>query len=94
MTTYSPTLQPIDRDLYKLVQQGLLEKIAAGLYYKPQTSRYGDLPPNDEALVKAFLREDSFLLFSWNEYNALGLGLTQLYNVLLYIIASVTVFSS
>lgn len=70
----------IDRDLLRLVQKGLLEKVAAGLYYKPRTSRYGDLPPKDELLVKAFLRDDQFLLFSWNEYNALGLGLTQLYN--------------
>lgn len=70
----------IDRDLIRLVQEGLLEKIAAGLYYKPRTSRYGNLPPEDRLLVKAFLRDDQFLLFSWNEYNTLGLGLTQLYN--------------
>ncbi len=36
--------------------------------------------PNDDDLVKVFLRDDQYLLFSWNDYNALGLGLTQLYN--------------
>lgn len=70
----------IDRDLMRLVQNGLLEKVAAGLYYKPQASRFGVLPPKDKPLIKAFLRDDQFLLFSWNEYNTLGLGLTQLYN--------------
>ncbi len=70
----------VDRDLIKLVKQGLLEKLAAGLYYAPKQSRFGQLPPNDKKLVQAFLRDDQFLLYSWNEYNSLGLGLTQLYN--------------
>jgi len=70
----------IDRDLASLVNEGLLEKIAPGLYYKPRLSRFGALPPNDKDLVKAFLRDDFFLIYSWNDYNALGLGLTQLYN--------------
>lgn len=70
----------IDRDLMRLVQEGLLEKIAAGLYYSQQASRFGHLPPNDFSLIKAFLRDNDFLVLSWNEYNTLGLGLTQLYN--------------
>lgn len=37
------------------------------------------MPPSDEALVKAFLKK-KFLMYSWNDYNKLGLGLTQLYN--------------
>ena len=70
----------VDRDLMGLVQQGILEKIGAGLYYRPANSRFGALPPNDEALVERFLKDKNFLLYSWNQYNALGLGLTQLYN--------------
>lgn len=70
----------IDRDLANLVEKGLLEKVAQGLYYKPQTSRFGTLPPDNNALVKSFLRDDYFLIYSWNDYNKLGLGLTQLYN--------------
>lgn len=69
-----------DRDLLSLVNQGLLEKVGAGLYYKPKKSRFGTLPPQDKALVKTFLKDSRFLIFSWNEYNSLGLGLTQLYN--------------
>jgi Family of unknown function (DUF6088) len=70
----------IDRDLATLADKGVLKKIAAGIYYKPASSRFGVLPPEDEDLVQCFLRDDIFLVFSWNQYNALGLGLTQLYN--------------
>ncbi|MCC2624905.1 MAG: hypothetical protein K0R14_778 [Burkholderiales bacterium] len=70
----------VDRDLMKLVQQGAVEKIAAGLYYKPAKTRFGALPPNDKELVKCFLSDNRFLLYSWNQYNTLGLGLTQIYN--------------
>jgi len=70
----------IDRDLAALVDSGTVVKIAAGIYYKPVLLPFGILPPNDNDLVKSFLRNDPFLLYSWNQYNALGLGLTQLYN--------------
>lgn len=76
----SPYSTAIDRDLAHLALGGVLEKVAPGLYYAPKTSRFGQLPPDDKVLVEAFLREDDFLLLSWNEYNTLGLGLTQLYN--------------
>lgn len=70
----------VDRDLYQLSTQGVLEKVAPGLYYAPKKSRFGTLPPNENALIKAFLRSNQFLLLSWNAYNSLGLGLTQVYN--------------
>src|SRR3990167_5161285 len=70
----------VDRDLYQLSTQGVLEKVAPGLYYAPKVSRFGILPPNENALIKAFLRSNQFLLLSWNAYNSLGLGLTQVYN--------------
>jgi hypothetical protein len=70
----------IDRDLGRLVTTGKLKKLSGGLYYKPMLSSFGPLPPKDSELVKCFLRDNSFLLYSWHQYNALGLGLTQLYN--------------
>lgn len=70
----------IDRDLATLLNRGVLEKLSPGVYYKPAHSRYGLLPSKDEELVRCFLRDDLFLLYSWNQYNSLGLGLTQLYN--------------
>ena len=70
----------VDRDLEILVRDGRIEKVAAGIYYKPQHSKYGTLPPDDDDLIKTFLRDDQYLMLSWNAYNSLGLGLTQLYN--------------
>ncbi|MCF6764381.1 DUF6088 family protein [Thiotrichales bacterium 19S3-7] len=69
----------LDRDLKTLVKEKKLKKPATGLYYKPRKSRFGLLPPTDDALVKSFLHKP-FLMYSWNDYNKLGLGLTQLYN--------------
>lgn len=74
-----PYSNNLDRDLNILVDQKKLKKPAPGLYYKPKTSRFGLLPPSDEVLVKAFLKRP-FLIYSWNDYNTLGLGFTQLYN--------------
>lgn len=70
----------VDRDLMILIQQGLLQKVLPGVYYVPTKSRFGVLPPDPRLLVKAFLRDNQFLLFSPDAYNALGLGLTQTYN--------------
>ncbi len=75
-----PYSTAIDRTLKHQTQKGVLEKVGAGLYYYPQKSRFGLLSPNTMELVRAFLKEDHFLLLSWNHYNTLGLGLTQLYN--------------
>jgi hypothetical protein len=71
----------VDRDLAKLVEDGTLTKVSRGLYEFPKMSRFGVLPPQPEKLVKAFLKDDDFLLTSPNDYNALGMGTTQLYNV-------------
>lgn len=77
LTLYS---NAVDRDLANLVARGTLEKVAPGLYYAPKNSRFGTLPPDDKKLLRAFLRDDNFLSLNWDQYNALGLGLTQLYN--------------
>ncbi len=75
-----PYSTAIDRTLHQQSEKGSLEKVGPGLYYCPKKSRFGTLAPNPRILVQAFLKGDTFLLFSRNEYNALGLGLTQLYN--------------
>lgn len=70
----------IDRDLAQLVSEGRLQKLSQGLYYVPKLSRFGVLPPADDALVRAFLGEPQYLMFSPASYHALGLGTTQLSN--------------
>jgi hypothetical protein len=75
-----PFSKALDRDLAVLIKNGSLQKLAGGLYYKPAMSLYGLLPPADQDLVRCFLGDNHFLLYSWNQYNSLGLGLSQLYN--------------
>jgi len=70
----------VDRHLQELVSAGRLIKLARGLYYAPRESAFGVVPPADEELVAAFLKDRDFLLFSPSAYNAAGLGTTQLYN--------------
>jgi hypothetical protein len=70
----------VDRHLKQLVDAGDLEKLAQGLYYVPKSSAFGRVPPKDDELVEAFLKDENFLLLSPNSYNSLGLGTTQLYN--------------
>ncbi len=74
------TSNAVDRHLRQLQDNGRIKKLSQGLYYVPRKSAYGALPPEDTALVAAFLRDDDFLLLSPTSYNSLELGTTQLYN--------------
>lgn len=70
----------VDRHLEALVEDGILQKLSQGLYYFPEESAFGNTPPEEETLIKSFLKDDRFLLTSLNAYNSLGVGTTQLYN--------------
>lgn len=71
----------VDRHLAQLVADKTLVKLRQGVYLYPKQSRFGTLPASAEKLVRAFLKDDDFLLTSPNDYNALGVGTTQLYNL-------------
>lgn len=70
----------VDRHLEELLREGFLEKLSQGLYYVPKNSVFGKVPPDEDVLVRGFLKDNRFLLVSPNFYNALGVGTTQLYN--------------
>ncbi|MGC4102336.1 DUF6088 family protein [Ferruginibacter sp.] len=70
----------VDRHLAALVKDGTLEKMSQGVYYFPKQSAFGNTPPEEETLVRSFLKDDRFLVTSPNVYNSLGVGTTQLYN--------------
>ena len=70
----------VDRDISELMRSGNLKKLARGLYHVPKKSRFGTLPPDDSQLVRAFLKDSDFLVFSPSTYNTLGVGTTQLYD--------------
>jgi hypothetical protein len=70
----------IDRHLSDLTNEGMLKKVGPGLYHFPKKNAFGFEPPSDQLLIKKFLDNDNFLITSFNSFNALGLGTTQLYN--------------
>ena len=70
----------VDRHLEMLLKEGTLQKLSQGLYYYPKETVFGTTPPDEESLVKSFLKDDRFLVTSPNAYNSLGVGTTQLYN--------------
>ncbi|MBK1442763.1 hypothetical protein JHJ32_22410 [Parapedobacter sp. ISTM3] len=76
----TPYSNAVDRHLAQLVRDGTFQKLAQGLYYFPKKTAFGTPPPNDETLVRSFLKDKRFLLTSPNSYNTLGVGTTQLYN--------------
>ncbi|MRX76580.1 hypothetical protein GJU39_10800 [Pedobacter petrophilus] len=70
----------VDRHLHALLEDGTLQKLSQGLYSYPKETTFGKTPPEEESLVRSFLKDDRFLLTSPNAYNSLGVGTTQLYN--------------
>ncbi len=70
----------VDRHLSQLQKEKALLKLSGGMYYCPNESPFGPVTPSDYELVKAFLKDDRFLLTTPNAYNNLGVGTTQLYN--------------
>ncbi|MEV4607089.1 hypothetical protein MRBLMR1_002069 [Neorhizobium sp. LMR1-1-1.1] len=70
----------VDRHLQQLLAEGYLTKLSTGIYHRPKQTAFGTPPPEDDALVEAFLKDDRYLVTSPNAYNSLGVGATQLYN--------------
>lgn len=70
----------VDRHIAELVNEGLLVKVGPGLYHYPKKNAFGNEPPTEQMLVSKFLDDNNFLITSFNVYNRLGLGTTQLYN--------------
>ncbi len=65
-------------DLATLLADGQIKKISGGLYYRPKKTKYGEVAPKDEDMVRNFLQDDDFLLVDTNSYSSLVGGLTQL----------------
>lgn len=63
----------------RLQKEGKLQKLSHGLFYAPVSSRFGVVPPSDEALLDAFLEGTPWLVTGPPKWNALGLGSTQMF---------------
>ena len=50
-----PWSNAVDRHLKQLVEEGMLTKLAGGLYHYPKQTSFGAAPADDEKLFEAFL---------------------------------------
>jgi hypothetical protein len=70
----------VDRHLAALVKDGSLKKLNQGLYLCPEKTAFGEAPASPNELMRSFLKDDHFVVYSPSDFNSLGLGTTQLYN--------------
>ena len=64
--------------LERLVSEGRLERLAHGLYHCPREGRFGPRPPDDDALLRAFLGGRDYVQSGPAFWSALRLGPTAL----------------
>jgi hypothetical protein len=67
------------RTVERLVAAGKLRKLRHGLYYRPQRSKWGAVPPEREEVLRAFLKDTPFVVTGSGVWNALGLGSTAVF---------------
>lgn len=63
----------------RLVREGQLVPLAHGLFVHPRRGRFGDVPPTDEEVMRAFLDGGRFVFTGPERWNALGLGTTAMF---------------
>lgn len=63
----------------RLVREGKLVPLAHGLFAHPERSRFGNVPPTDQELMRAFLDGAGFVFTGPEKWNALGLGSTAVF---------------
>lgn len=63
----------------RLASEGALVRLAHGLYACPRRTRFGEVLPSDEELMRAFLENSPFVLTGPDRWNALGLGSTAVF---------------
>lgn len=61
------------------LESGQLVKLAGGLYACPRKSRFGALPPTDDAVMRAFLGRSRYVFTGPESWNPLGLGSTAMF---------------
>lgn len=70
----------VDRHLATLVKEGQLKKLSYGLYTMPKATPFGEGLPDEQSLLRTFLNDDHFVVYSMSQFNSLELGTTQLHN--------------
>jgi hypothetical protein len=76
--------QALIKALNRMASSGKIAKLSKGKYYKPETTSFGDLLPNQKQIVKDLLEEKGKIngyLTGYSIYNQLGLT-TQVSNTI------------
>lgn len=60
----------------RLEREGEVERLGHGLYYVPETSRFGPVPPAEDELLSTFLKSRDYVVSGSRAWNPLGLGAT------------------
>ncbi len=63
----------------RLVREDQLVPLAHGIFVHPRKGRFGDVPPSDGEVMRAFLDGGKFVFTGPEQWNALGLGSTAMY---------------
>ncbi|MBI4603448.1 MAG: hypothetical protein HY721_15965 [Planctomycetes bacterium] len=63
----------------RLEREGMLQRLARGLFTRQRDGRFGLVPPRDEELLRSFLKGGPFVITGPERWNALGLGATALF---------------
>lgn len=63
----------------RLVREGKLRKLGHGFFHAPASSRFGDVPPSNEALLDAYFEGTPWVESGPPKWNTLGLGSTALF---------------
>jgi Family of unknown function (DUF6088) len=83
-TTGVKSKEAVIKALNRMVASGKIVKLAKGKYYKPETTVFGNLQPNQSQVVKDLLEENGKIvgyLTGYSIYNQLGLT-TQVSNTI------------
>ena len=67
------------RTAERLVSSGKLRRLRHGLYYHPQPSKWGIVPPSRDEVLRAVLSDTPFVVTGSGVWNALGLGSTAVF---------------
>lgn len=60
----------------KLVREGKLRRLRKGLYHAPRRSAFGEVPPSEDNLLRAYFRGRPYLRTGPSVWNTLALGTT------------------
>lgn len=55
---YSESPSALTKAIQRLIEKGALRRQEKGIFYKPQKSRFGELPPSDNEILKKLISKD------------------------------------